>query len=186
MISLRKQESNTPGSGHHPKSITMTSQWTRCRLKSPASRLFTQPFIQTQIKQNIKSSAALAFVRGIHRGPVNSPHKWPVTPKRVPFDDVITGLWKSMHNTAPVSCCGKYSIAMMIESQNAISSTHVFHQRTRIVHWYVIYIQMSDWWGVALVYIYIDLFNWWGKGWPLVACPFRALVVLYRMLSIFT
>ena len=31
----------------------------------------------------------LAFVRGIHRGPVNSPHKWPVTRKMFPFDDVI-------------------------------------------------------------------------------------------------
>ena len=28
-----------------------------------------------------QSSASLAFVRGIHRGPVNFPHKWPVTPK---------------------------------------------------------------------------------------------------------
>ena len=28
-----------------------------------------------------QSSASLAFVRGIHRGPVNSPHKWPVTQK---------------------------------------------------------------------------------------------------------
>ena len=26
-----------------------------------------------------QSSASLAFVRGIHRGPVNSPHKWQVT-----------------------------------------------------------------------------------------------------------
>ena len=26
---------------------------------------------------------------GIHRRPVNSPHKWPVTPKMFPFDDVI-------------------------------------------------------------------------------------------------
>ena len=26
-----------------------------------------------------QSSASLAFVWGIHRGPVNSPHKWPVT-----------------------------------------------------------------------------------------------------------
>ena len=33
--------------------------------------------------------APLAFVRGIHRGPVNSPHKWPVTRKMFPFDDVI-------------------------------------------------------------------------------------------------
>ena len=36
-----------------------------------------------------QSSASLAFVRGIHRGPVNSPHKWPATRKMFPFDDVI-------------------------------------------------------------------------------------------------
>ena len=36
-----------------------------------------------------QSSASLVFVRGIHRGPVNSPHKWPVTRKMFPFDDVI-------------------------------------------------------------------------------------------------
>ena len=36
-----------------------------------------------------QSSASLAFVRGIHRLPVNSPHKWPVTRKMFPFDDVI-------------------------------------------------------------------------------------------------
>ena len=36
-----------------------------------------------------QSSASLAFVWGIHRRPVNSPHKWPVTRKMFPFDDVI-------------------------------------------------------------------------------------------------
>ena len=36
-----------------------------------------------------QSSASLAFVWGIHRGPVNSPHTWPVTRKMFPFDDVI-------------------------------------------------------------------------------------------------
>ena len=36
-----------------------------------------------------QSSASLAFVWGIHRGPVNSPHKWPVPRKMFPFDDVI-------------------------------------------------------------------------------------------------
>ena len=36
-----------------------------------------------------QSSALLAFVRGIHRGPMNSLHKWPLTRKMVPFDDVI-------------------------------------------------------------------------------------------------
>ena len=36
-----------------------------------------------------QSSASLAFVRGIHRWLVNSPHRWPVTRKMFPFDDVI-------------------------------------------------------------------------------------------------
>ena len=36
-----------------------------------------------------QTSASLAFVRGIHRWPVNSPHKGAVTRKMFPFDDVI-------------------------------------------------------------------------------------------------
>ena len=36
-----------------------------------------------------QSSASLAFVWEIHRSPVNFPHKWPVTRKIFPFDDVI-------------------------------------------------------------------------------------------------
>ena len=40
-------------------------------------------------QRKYQSSASLAFVRGIHRGPVNSPHKWPVKRKMFPFDDVI-------------------------------------------------------------------------------------------------
>ena len=36
-----------------------------------------------------QSSASLAFVQGIHRWPVKSPHKWPVTRKMFPFDGVI-------------------------------------------------------------------------------------------------
>ena len=36
-----------------------------------------------------QNSASLAFVWGIHRGPLNFPHKWPATRKMFPFDDVI-------------------------------------------------------------------------------------------------
>ena len=36
-----------------------------------------------------QSSTSLAFVRGIHRWPVNSPHKGPVTQKMFLFDDVV-------------------------------------------------------------------------------------------------
>ena len=45
-----------------------------------------------------QSSASLAFVRGIHRWPGNSPHKWPVMREKFPFDDVImrnSSSWKT-------------------------------------------------------------------------------------------
>ena len=40
-------------------------------------------------QRKYQSSVSLAFVRGIHRWPVNSPHKGPVTRIMFPFDDVI-------------------------------------------------------------------------------------------------
>ena len=40
-------------------------------------------------KRKHQSSASLALVRGIHRWPVNYPHKGPVTRKMFPIDDVI-------------------------------------------------------------------------------------------------
>ena len=42
--------------GPRTNTITMTSWWPQWRLKSPASRMFTQPFIQMQIiKESIKA-----------------------------------------------------------------------------------------------------------------------------------
>ena len=49
-----------------------------------------------------RSFAWLAFVRGIHRWPLNSPHKWPVTRKMFPFDDVI---WTSIQRKPGISYC---------------------------------------------------------------------------------
>ena len=46
-----------------------------------------------------QSSVSLAFVWGIHRWPVNSPHNWPVMRKMFPFDDVIMYQPISSHNS---------------------------------------------------------------------------------------
>ena len=51
-----------------------------------------------------QSFASLAFLRGIPRGPVNSPHKWPVTRKMFPFDVVI------MHKEPAMLRCGDFVI----------------------------------------------------------------------------
>ena len=61
--------------------LPWTSEWARWRLKSPASRFFTQPFIQGADQWKHQSSASLIFVSGIHRLPVNSPHREPATRK---------------------------------------------------------------------------------------------------------
>ena len=65
-----------------------------------------------------QSSASLAFVWGIHRWPVNSPHKWPVTREMFPFDDVIMSHshirflyipW-IMHTTRALLCLLSFSV----------------------------------------------------------------------------
>ena len=64
--------------------ITMTSQIT-CVLI-----VYSTVWSGTDQRKH-QSSGSLAFVRGIHRSPMNSPHKRPVTRKMFPFDDVIMG-----------------------------------------------------------------------------------------------
>ena len=59
-----------------------------------ASQITSLPIVNSIVysdadQRKHQSSASLAFVRGIHRGPLNSPHKWPVTREMFPFDDVI-------------------------------------------------------------------------------------------------
>ena len=53
-----------------------------------------------------QSAASLAFARGIHWWPLNSPHKWPVTRKMLPFDDVIMliGDWIILEASASYIC----------------------------------------------------------------------------------
>ena len=52
-----------------------------------------------------QSSASPAFVRGIHRWPVNSPHKGPVTRKMFPFEDVIMGRQATSKHKATCEPC---------------------------------------------------------------------------------
>ena len=61
---------------------TMASQITILTIVYPTFYPFAD-------QRKLQSSASLAFVRGIHWCPLNSPHKWPVTRKMFPFDDVI-------------------------------------------------------------------------------------------------
>ena len=69
-------------------------------------------------RKSKKTSAALVFVWGIHRWPVNSPHKGPVTRKMFPYDDVIMlwiirmtsqTLWQSSYQKMVVNVATNYN-----------------------------------------------------------------------------
>ena len=70
---------------HHDSDIimtTMASQFTSLKI------VYSIVYSDAEQRKH-QSSASLAFLRGIHRESVNSPHKGPVTRKMFPFDDVI-------------------------------------------------------------------------------------------------
>ena len=60
-----------------------------------------------------QSSASLAFVWGIHRWPVNSPHKGPVMRKMFPFDDVIMMTQFSVKSLYP-DLHGSYTVISLV------------------------------------------------------------------------
>ena len=87
-----------------------------------------------------QSFALLDFVRGIHRWSVNPPHKWPVTRKCFPFDDVIMcRISRFIPLGSPIKVHNTLSL---------ISSYRLFH------FWKV----LSDWWFelVSLRLSFID------------------------------
>ena len=73
-----------------------------------------------------QSSASLAFVRGIHRWPVNSPQKWPVTRKMFSFDDVIMDyfLWL-LWSTCGTDRSYHYIREGTLNSENADDNSNV-------------------------------------------------------------
>ena len=69
-----------------------------------ASQITSLPIVYSTVysdadQRKHQSPASLAFVWGLHRGPVNSPHKWPVTRKMFLFDDVIIFHWTATLST---------------------------------------------------------------------------------------
>ena len=90
-------------------------------------------------QRKYQSSASLAFVWGIHRSPVISPHKGPVTRNMFPFDDVIKHYLQNILRTHPV-------VSRDFERDNSINAhqSHFGHKLlqvqsratpVRIQHW---------------------------------------------------
>ena len=72
-----------------------------------------------------QSSASLVFVRGIHRWPVNSPHKEPVTRKMFSFDDVIMKSARPPANTVITTNVWKCSSKFVLLLYTSIESRYI-------------------------------------------------------------
>ena len=103
-----------------------------------------------------QSSASLAFVRRIHLGLVNSLHKWPVTRKMFPFDDVImmsailprpqcVRSWSICINDASLVglavsfWCGDHSRCRLSQWETTLHWVHTENDRCadRTRHWFM-------------------------------------------------
>ena len=84
-----------------------------------------------QIKH--QSSASLAFVRGIHRRPVNSLHKGPATRKMFPFDDVIMRMYDSNNTKGWVM--GGIILLIMLDYIWFIISWWLYRSSLLCFHW---------------------------------------------------
>ena len=97
---------------HVHKSITPRMTWCstkplQCR-HDGASEITSLTIVDSTVHSGADQrkhqwSPSLAFVWGIHRWAVNSPHKWPVTRKMFPSDDVI------MHGGGP----GRWGVKLL-------------------------------------------------------------------------
>ena len=92
-------------------------------------------------QRNHQSSASLAFVWGIHRWPVNSPHKWPVTQKMFPFDGVIMIMEIWIHKSGGHAQCVFFSIEILNRHSDTfrclLINLHISCQRQKTeTSWY--------------------------------------------------
>ena len=104
-----------------------------------------------------QSSASLAFVRGIHQWPVNSPHKWPVRQRKFPFDDIIMLTGTLRPQTSLKQCDSSILPTNFVGQGYNKTSLCDFHE---ILHFCEImidvstFIQVNLWTLVMLIFIY--------------------------------
>ena len=79
-----------------------------------------------------QSCASLAFVRGIHRGLVNSPHKGPVKWKTYPFDDVIMHQPTDQCRDAFEPCMTKVTNSRQPTKRHRVAIEHCHEQTDRL------------------------------------------------------
>ena len=117
----------------HLSHISRLSHYSDVIMGAMASQITSPPIVYLTVysgadQRKHQSSASLAIMWGIHRWPVNSPHKWPVTRKMFPFDDVIlckgvNNAWTSLHlNQFSATYCHIHPLRLHIHSSSCLKN----------------------------------------------------------------
>ena len=110
-----------------------------------SSRLFDQPFVQTQIKKNIEAPRHWPFVRRSHRSPVDSPHKGQWRGASIFFICVWINGWSNKRDVGDLRHHhAHYDVTVMCLPENSSAPWSV----PRSFHWF--WIQWLP-----------DLLGWW-------------------------
>ena len=95
-----------------------------------------------------QSSASLAFLWGIHRRPVNSPHKWPVTRKMFPFDDVIMHGWsrRKLRSREIVRSSTRWSNSYFLQRYCTMYNPRPLSTKPCVLTWHIAKFRSSEIW----------------------------------------
>ena len=118
-----------PGRSYHTKTL----QWRHNEHDGLSNRLFARPLFRCESKKATKFRVT-GLVKGIHRWPVNSPHKGQVTRKMFPLDDVIVML-----------CYHKFDQVYWGKSlvENNLCCYNSYFRKTDLIRKYVIQILLA-------------------------------------------
>ena len=103
-----------------------------------------------------QTSASLAFVRGIHRGPVNSPHKWPVTRKMFPSDDVMIS-----SDAANIICGNDLPVPVSLNSSDGVIDVWLMQTGVGHSHKLLLRTHWSQWLGALMFSLTCAWTNCW-------------------------
>ena len=91
---------------HHDWEVTVTEQWHHNEHDGVSYHQPHDWLLNRLFRHGSKNTTKLrvtGLCGGIHRWPVNSPHKGPVTRQMFPFDDVIMGLVQERRNSSSLT-----------------------------------------------------------------------------------
>ena len=117
MTSLQWRHDDHDGVSNHQPNSCLLNRLFRCRSKKTSKLRVT------------------GLCVGNSPGPVNSPHKWPVTRKMLPFDDVIMRAAPTWWKNAGYSLRGDFELTGLILGLRPVNERRRYFVMTSLIGW---------------------------------------------------